>query len=94
MQAKKAFTLIELVMVIVIIGLLAAIIVPRFTAQRKEAALNATIANFLILKQAIEMYYIETGKAPEPSCIENCLKELYEPEDGGRNTFEKYLTIC
>jgi len=84
--SKTAFTLIELVMVIVIIGLLAAIIVPRFTKQRDKAAFNATLANFLTLKQAIELYYIESGKAP---IQENDLKELYE--EGFLHNDKQYL---
>jgi len=61
---RKSFTLIELVMVLVIIGLLAAIIIPKFSQHRLKAALTATHANRAIILQALKLYYIETGKVP------------------------------
>ena len=53
---KKAFTIIELIMVIVIIGFLAAIAVPRMSNTQKLANDSAAKANVEIISAALENY--------------------------------------
>ncbi|MDD5359003.1 MAG: type II secretion system protein [Sulfurovaceae bacterium] len=50
---KKAFTLIELVFVIVIVGILAAIAVPRFAATRDDAEISKAKATIASVKAAL-----------------------------------------
>jgi general secretion pathway protein G len=64
---RRAFTLIELLLVLVILGILAAIVVPKFagrTEQAREAAAKAQIANFGTVLDAFEvdMGYYPKGK--------------------------------
>ena len=59
------FTLVELVMVMVIIGLLAAIIIPNFTEQRDMAGIATTKANLENLRTAIAMFYAQEGQWPD-----------------------------
>lgn len=64
-KPKEGFTLIELVMVIVIIGILAAIIVPRFVGQRAQAEIATTKANLESLRTAIDLYFAKEGSYPD-----------------------------
>jgi prepilin-type N-terminal cleavage/methylation domain-containing protein len=54
----KAFTLVELVMVIVIIGLLAAVVVPQFGDMRTQAQAAAENATASAVKSGIKLAYM------------------------------------
>ena len=59
---KKAFTMIELIFVIVVIGILAAIAIPRIIATRDDAVLVKTMAEIRTAIEEINAYYISQGK--------------------------------
>ncbi len=65
-QPKRlaAFTLVEIMIVVAIIGLLAAIAIPNFVKARTTAQTNACIANLKQIQGAIEMWALETKKGP------------------------------
>jgi len=52
---KKAFTMIELVFVIVVIGILSAIAIPKFAATRDDALVSKGRAEVAALRSAIAM---------------------------------------
>lgn len=64
LKNKNAFTLIEMLIVVGIIGLLLAMIVPRFTTLREQAKNRANIANGHKLLDMLESYYLATGSYP------------------------------
>ncbi|OXT07665.1 prepilin-type cleavage/methylation domain-containing protein [Thermoanaerobacterium thermosaccharolyticum] len=58
---EKGFTLIELIVVIAILGILAAIAVPRVTTSLSNAKASANKASLKIIQDAIERYYVENN---------------------------------
>ena len=54
---RTGFTLIELLIVVVIIGILAAIAIPKFTSTREKAFLSAAKADLRNLASLQEVYY-------------------------------------
>lgn len=59
LRKTAGFSLVELVIVVVIIGLIAAIAVPRFTRASQGAAEAGLRANLKMLRDAIETYSVE-----------------------------------
>ena len=58
---KKGFTMIELIFVIVILGILASVAIPRLAATREDAEISATVANLRTLVSDINAYYTVKG---------------------------------
>lgn len=65
MKRNKGFTLIELMVVIVIIGILVAIAMPNFVASQKRAKFASVKANARVLQTAVETYNIDNGNYPD-----------------------------
>lgn len=60
MRDTKGFTLIELLIVVVIIGILAAIAIPKFSATREKAYFAAMKSDLKNLASQEEIYYSDT----------------------------------
>ena len=60
-QKNQGFSLVELVIVVVIVGLLAAIAIPRFSRGAAAAGDSALAGDLAVLRNAIEMYAAEHG---------------------------------
>ena len=59
---KKGFTMIELIFVIVILGILASVAIPRLAGTRTDAEISATVANLRTLLNDVASYYAVKGE--------------------------------
>ncbi len=62
MHKKHAFTLVEIMIVVAIISLLAAIAVPNFLRARKRSQATRVLEDLRVLDNALDQYAIETNK--------------------------------
>ena len=63
-KGEKGFTLIELLIVVAIIGILAAIAIPQFSAYRQKAYNSAAQSDLKNFKTAMEAYYADNQAYP------------------------------
>ena len=61
---KRAFTLVKVLIVVAILGILAAIVVPQFQSHSQEAKEAAAKDNLRILRNAIELYATQHNDVP------------------------------
>lgn len=67
LRAKGGFTLVEIMIVVAIIGLLAAIAIPNFVRARETAQANACISNLWQIDGAIQQWALETRASSSAS---------------------------
>ncbi len=58
-RRTRAFTLVELVIVIIILGILATLAMPQFISVQKEADLATLRENTAVIRNAIQLYYVQ-----------------------------------
>lgn len=61
LRSSKGFTLVEIMIVVVIIGLLAAMAIPAFQKVRASSQQKAILNNLRQLNSAAQQYYLESG---------------------------------
>jgi general secretion pathway protein G len=100
---SKGFTIVEIMAVLVIIGLLAALVGTRVIKQIERAKVETTKANLKTLQTAVNQFFMDIGRIPTqeeglealinpPAGIENYdpggyLEQTKIPKDGWKHDF-------
>jgi prepilin-type N-terminal cleavage/methylation domain-containing protein len=72
-QSRTAFTLIEIMVVVAIIGLLAVISIPYFWRAREESTRKACVANLVQIYQAKVRWALDNKKLPSDIPVDSDL---------------------
>ena len=86
MRAKKGFTLVEILIVVVILGILAAIVIPQFTDASTEAKTSSLCSDLQTVRSQIELYKIQHNDAlplPETGTANWTQMTMYTDISGG-----------
>lgn len=59
MSNRTGFTLVEILIVVIILGILAAIVIPQFTEASNDARNSALVSDLQTLRSQIELYKIQ-----------------------------------
>ena len=79
MRSRNAFTLMEMILVVVIIGLLAALVLPKVVGWGKKTRRTAALAQISAFKTALGSFERECGRFPTTT---EGLRVLIERPDG------------
>jgi general secretion pathway protein G len=84
----QAFTLIELLLVLVILGILAAIVVPKFSGRTEQARQAAAQSQIATLSTALDAFEVDNGYYPKGK---NGLTDLVQPPRDAQNWRGPYM---
>lgn len=62
---SSGFTLVELLLVLVILGILAAIVIPKFSGRTEQAREQQAVTQISTFKTALDAFEIDTGSYPK-----------------------------
>lgn len=64
-RRQTGFTLVEMLLVLMILGVLAAIVVPKMANRGQDARIKATITQISAFKTALDMFEVDNGYYPK-----------------------------
>jgi general secretion pathway protein G len=86
--ASRGFTLIELLLVLVILAVLAAVVVPKFTKRSEQARIAAAKTDIANLETVLDAFEVDVGRYPT---TEEGLRALMEPPSNAKDWKGPYL---
>lgn len=78
-RTKSGFTLIEMLLVLVILGTLAAIVVPKFAGRSEQAKITAAETQISNFETALDAFEVDNGYYPRGS--DGLMDLVEQPED-------------
>lgn len=85
---RRGFTLIELLLVLVILGILAAIVVPKFSGRTEQARITAAQTQISSFSTALDAFEVDNGYFPKGR---NGLEDLVSQPRDAQNWKGPYL---
>jgi general secretion pathway protein G len=82
-QVKRAFTLIEILIVVVILGILAAIVIPQFTDASQQASQSSVVSQLQTIRGQIELFRVRNS-GNDPDLTNTGWADLITPPAGQR----------
>lgn len=64
MRKNKGFTLVEILIVVVILGILAAIVIPQFSDASTQSKVSSSLSSLQSLRSQIQLYMIQHNDTP------------------------------
>ena len=94
LRSKRAFTMIELVFVIVILGILAAVAFPRLAASRDDAKVSRMMMDIGTISSDIAAYAVsESNVSNDLSVMSTAMKGLVNSNEAVLDTINKKATL-
>ncbi len=72
-RKRRAFSLVELVVVVLILGIIAAVAAPKMFDVASDARQNSTKTSLFVLRDAIELYKAQNGNYPPAASLATAL---------------------
>jgi general secretion pathway protein G len=88
---RKGYSLVELLVVVLILGLLAAIAVPQFMGRVGETRESATVADLKSMAGGIKAWAVDHDKYPSVAELPGALQESSITWSGSRDGWGNYL---
>lgn len=84
--SNKGFTLIELLMVVIILGILAAVVIPQFSSSSKDAKESVLKSNLAAIRGALELYSLQHSEQYPTGDPNVFVKQLTQYTDKAHDT--------
>lgn len=74
-RSTQGFTLVEILIVVIILGILAAIVIPEFTQASEDARQSAIVSDLQTVRSQIELYKVQhNGLKPTADIVDQLTK--------------------